>query len=135
MSWNHTCVAAAPPLQVRQPLYTRAVGRWRRYEAQLGPMAAAVRQEVEWYERAVAAALAAAAEQETALRREREEAGKATGQGGAERGTVEAGGTAGVTTAGAGEHPTWPRGDPVLHVEGSSAGQGQGGGAPGRDEL
>ncbi len=134
---------AVQSLQVRQPLYTRAVGRWRRYEAQLAPLAAAVRQEVEWYERAVAAALASAAERETALRREREREGQqgqveeeeGRGQGTAEGGTVEAGDSAGVTTAGAGDKPARPRGDAVLNRKGSSNGQGQSGGAFGRDEL
>nr|WP_329741755.1 sulfotransferase [Dyella sp. A6] len=41
---NETPVATASALQVRQPLYHEAVGRWRRYEAELAPLSALLRQ-------------------------------------------------------------------------------------------
>ena len=37
---QHTteAVTTASAVQVRQPVHTRSVGRWRRYEKQLAPM-------------------------------------------------------------------------------------------------
>ena len=55
--------------QVRQPLYRTSVERWRRYEAQLAPLRAALGPLVERYEAGVAAALRAEEEAE-ALRAE-----------------------------------------------------------------
>lgn len=49
LSWQEAClqrpgagdaVATASAAQVREPLHTRSVGRWRRYERHLGPMRA-----------------------------------------------------------------------------------------------
>eukprot|EP00198_Chlamydomonas_reinhardtii_P009109 XP_001698446.1 predicted protein [Chlamydomonas reinhardtii] len=45
---SNRTVATASVVQVRQPLYTKAVGRWRKYERQLAPLAAAVAAEVLW---------------------------------------------------------------------------------------
>jgi hypothetical protein len=37
--WSNTApVATASSVQVRQPIYRTAVGRWRKYEAQIGPL-------------------------------------------------------------------------------------------------
>ena len=33
-------VATASAVQVREPVHTRSIGRWRRYESQLAPMLA-----------------------------------------------------------------------------------------------
>lgn len=53
LDWEAACVdfhrtertvETASGWQVRQPLYTRSVGRWRRYERHLGPMLAALRE-------------------------------------------------------------------------------------------
>jgi tetratricopeptide (TPR) repeat protein len=52
LEWDERClsfhtkrrvVRTASKLQVRQPVYTRAVGRWRHYEAYLGPLIEALR--------------------------------------------------------------------------------------------
>jgi tetratricopeptide (TPR) repeat protein len=51
LAWNDACLTfhqAAGPVrtasaaQVRQPIFTTSLGRWRRYEAQLGPLLAAL---------------------------------------------------------------------------------------------
>jgi Flp pilus assembly protein TadD len=51
LEWDERClkfhenrrpVQTASRLQVRQPLYTTSLGRWRRYEAHLGPLLAAL---------------------------------------------------------------------------------------------
>ena len=51
LEWEPACldfhrtqrtVLTASSWQVRQPLYTRSVGRWRHYEQHLGPLLAAL---------------------------------------------------------------------------------------------
>jgi hypothetical protein len=48
LEWEDAClnfhessagVATASSVQVREPAHTRSIGRWRRYEAELSPMA------------------------------------------------------------------------------------------------
>ena len=52
LEWEPACLAfhqgkqpvrTASVAQVRQPLYTRSVGRWKRYERSLGPLFADLR--------------------------------------------------------------------------------------------
>lgn len=54
LPWEDAClefhkqkaaVTTASAVQVRQPAHTRSIGRWRRYEKQLGPMREALQQE------------------------------------------------------------------------------------------
>jgi hypothetical protein len=54
LAWEDACldfqhtkrpVRTASLMQVREPLYRRAMGSWRRYERHLGPLQAALRQE------------------------------------------------------------------------------------------
>jgi hypothetical protein len=49
LEWEPECLAfhegrrtvrSASVAQVRQPIYTKAVGRWKHYEQELGPMLA-----------------------------------------------------------------------------------------------
>jgi hypothetical protein len=53
LPWEEACVrfheqdkavSTASAVQVREPAHTRSIGRWRRYEAQLEPMRAALEQ-------------------------------------------------------------------------------------------
>ena len=54
LKWDERCLAfhesrrpvqTASRLQVRQPMHTRSVGKWKRYEAHLQPLLEALRQE------------------------------------------------------------------------------------------
>jgi hypothetical protein len=53
LEWDERClrfhegrriVRTFSALEVRQPMYRRSVGRWKRYEAHLQPLLAALRQ-------------------------------------------------------------------------------------------
>lgn len=79
---SNRTVATASVVQVRQPLYTKAVGRWRKYERQLAPLAAAVAAEVRQYEAEVEVAVrrAVAAQRRLQEAAEAAEASKAAAE-------------------------------------------------------
>ncbi|PNG99777.1 hypothetical protein TSOC_014439, partial [Tetrabaena socialis] len=123
---SNRTVSTASVAQVRQPLYSRSVGRWRKYERQLAGLAAQVRPEIESYERAVAEAVRAAEAEQRRLdaaasasaeggRGDGKEGGDGVGGGKEERGGG-AGGSGGAEQAAKG----W---------------RGSGGGEAGRVEL
>ncbi|KAG2487977.1 hypothetical protein HYH03_013417 [Edaphochlamys debaryana] len=110
-------VSTASVAQVRQPLYKKAVGRWRQYERQLAGLAEQLRDEVAEYERTLAAAMAAAEAEQRRLDAAAAAAAAvaAAGKRGAAAGAREQAGDvgrAGVRAEGEGESGRREQGQP-----------------------
>ncbi|KAG2433432.1 hypothetical protein HXX76_008490 [Chlamydomonas incerta] len=120
---SNRTVATASVAQVRQPLYSRSVGRWRKYGRQLAALAAQVAAEVREYEAAAGEAVARAVHEQRRLEEERgARAAKEAGQGREEQQRQERG--SGREQSGG-----------QREGAGGESGQTGSGGLAGRDEL